>query len=313
MSDEHASASGRRSDSTHGVRLLIVDPDLGSALDADQLQPVREQAVFPSIELAPGTLTIDHLRRAAGIRDRLHGFLVISGSLTINLRMSGRTCIRLIGPRELVLIDGAQSDSIPVDWEWAVLTSARLALLDGRLHTIARHWPPLMSTILERAAQQTRNAFLQQAISQLPRAEERLLALFWSIADRQGTVRPDGVWLELSATHDTLAHMVGAQRPTVSLGLTRLAESGLLRAEGDGWLLAHDSLDAFADPQSDPSVDTRASPPEQRPESIPRSTEGPSHCATRPRSNQPCGFCVCVAGRQHPATIRTRGAHAWLS
>ena len=77
------------------------------------------------------------------------------------------------------------------------------------------------------------------------------------------------MWLELSATHDTLAHMVGAQRPTVSLGLTRLAESGLLRAEGDSWLLAHDSLDAFADPQTDPSVDTRASSPEQRAESIP--------------------------------------------
>ena len=158
MSDEHASASRRRSHSTHGVRLLIVDPDLGSALDADQLQPAREQAVFPSIKLAPGILTIDHLRRAAGVRDRLHGFLVISGSLTINLRMSGRTCTRLIGPRELILIDGVQSDSIPVEWEWAVLTPARLALLDGRLHTIARHWPPLMSTILEacRAAEPQR-------------------------------------------------------------------------------------------------------------------------------------------------------------
>ena len=94
--------------------------------------------------------------------------------------MSGRTCTRLIGPRELVLLDGVETDSIPVTWEWSVLAPARLALLDGRLRLIARRWPPLMGAILERAAQQTRNAFLQQAISQLPRVEERLLALFWS-------------------------------------------------------------------------------------------------------------------------------------
>jgi CRP-like cAMP-binding protein len=181
--------------------------------------------------------------------------------------MSGRTCTRLIGPSELLLLDGVQSDSIPVSWEWAVLAPARLALFDGRLHAIARHWPPLLSAILERAAQQTRNAFLQQPISQLPRVEERLLALFWSIADRQGIVRPDGVWLRLSATHDTLAHMVGAQRPTVSLGLTRLTEGGLLRSDGDGWLLARDSLDAFADPlqaggaNAEAAADVLASPP----------------------------------------------------
>jgi CRP-like cAMP-binding protein len=216
---------------------------------------------------------LDQLGRAAGVRDRLHGFLVISGSLTINLRMSGRTCIRLIGPRELVLLDGVETDSIPIEWAWSALAPARLALLDGRLHTIARRWPPLMGAILERAAQQTRNAVLHQAISQLPRVEERLLALFWSIADRQGIVRPDGVWLELSATHDTLAHMVGAQRPTVSLGLTRLADSGLLRAEAGGWLLARDSLDVFASPSpgSEPATARRTgrsgtrAPPDEAP------------------------------------------------
>ncbi|HTX93843.1 MAG TPA: Crp/Fnr family transcriptional regulator [Mycobacterium sp.] len=231
-----------------GIRLLVADPDLGSELAPDALERARDQVVFPGIELDPGPLEIDRLRHAAGVRAPLHGYLVIAGSLAINLQMSGRRCTRLIGSRELVLLDGIQGDSIPLNWEWSVLAPARLVLLDARLHAVARHWPPLMSAILERAAQQTRHAFLQQAISQLPRVEERLLALFWSIADRQGVVRSDGVWVELSATHDTLASMVGAQRPTVSLGLTRLAEGGLVRAENGGWLIARDSLDAFAKP-----------------------------------------------------------------
>lgn len=258
--------------SGRGIRLLVVDPDLGSVLEGEEFEQARDQVVFPGIELRAGALSIDTLRQAPGVRDRLHGYLVISGSLAINLHMSGRRCTRLIGPRELVLIDGIQTDSIPLNWEWSVLAPARLVLLDARLHVVARNWPALMSAILERAAQQTRQAFLQQAISQLPRVEERLLALFWSIADRQGIRRPDGVWLELSATHDTLASMVGAQRPTVSLGLTRLAEGGLVRAEGEGWLIAPDSLDAFAEPSSadasdpNPGDDVPAAPPAPLPQ-----------------------------------------------
>ena len=41
----------------------------------------------------------------------------------------------------------------------------------------------------------------------------------------------------LPVTHDVLAQMVGAQRPTVSPGLTRLAEQGTVCAEPDGWLI----------------------------------------------------------------------------
>jgi CRP-like cAMP-binding protein len=256
---EHRAMFDRRSpfrpamgqgDTTHGIRLLVVDAELGGSLEGEELERAREQVVLPGIDLEPGILTLEQLRQAPGVRGSLHGFLVIEGALTVNLRMSGRTCTRLVGARELLLLDGVEGDSIPIDWDWRVLAPARLALLDGRLQAIARHWPRLMGAILERAAQQTRNAFLQQAISQLPRVEERLLALFWSIADRQGVVRPDGVWLELSATHETLAHMVGAQRPTVTLGLTRLADSGLASAENGGWLISRDSLDAFARPPS---------------------------------------------------------------
>jgi CRP-like cAMP-binding protein len=234
----------------YGVRLLVAEPDFEQPLEGNALQQAREHIVLPDVELDAGALEIDQLRQADGVRGRLHGFLILDGSLGVNLQMSGRTCTRLIGPRELVLLDGIERDSIPVQWQWTVLAPARLALFDDRLHTIAQRWPPLLSAILERAAHQTRNAFLQQAISQLPRVEERLLALFWSIADRQGVTRADGTWVKLPVTHDALAHMVGAQRPTVSLGLTRLADGGMLRVEGDGWLISRDSLELFGDGES---------------------------------------------------------------
>ncbi|MFL5863035.1 MAG: helix-turn-helix domain-containing protein [Solirubrobacteraceae bacterium] len=43
--------------------------------------------------------------------------------------------------------------------------------------------------------------------------------------------------MRLPVTHELLAQMVGAQRPTVSPGLTRLAEQGTVCAEPDGWLI----------------------------------------------------------------------------
>ena len=239
----------------HGVRLLVAEPELGAELEGEQLEQARQQVVLPSITLQPGPLMINELGRVEGLRGDVHGFLVLSGSLTINLVMSERRCTRLIGPHELVLLDGLETDSIPVSWDWSALGPVRLAIFDERLLLIARRWPALMREILKRAAQQTRQACLQQAISQLPRVEERLLALFWSIADRQGTVRADGIWVELSLTHEMLAHMVGAQRPTVSLGLARLSDSGLLHSQPEGWLINPESLDAFARPPIPDDID----------------------------------------------------------
>ena len=111
-------------------------------------------------------------------------------------------------------------------------------MLDGRLEVIGRHWLRLLTAILRPGAQQTRHALLQQTINRLPRVEQRLLALLWSIADRRGVVRCEGVLLGLDVRHETLAQMIGARRPTVSLGLRRLIDEGLITAEGDGWLLA---------------------------------------------------------------------------
>ena len=228
-----------------GLRILVADPDLGGALSGAALEDAREHAVLPAVHLDPGELDVESLCRAENTREPLYGFLLVSGSVTAKLHMSGRTSLRLIGPGDLVLLADHQREAIPARLEWSVLAPARLAVLDARLHTIAERWPPLLSAIIRRAAEQTSNAFLQQAISQLPRVEERLLALFWSIADRQGVVRPDGIWLEFPATHHMLADMVGAQRPTVSLGLARLAEAGFVRSQADGWLLAPDSRNAL--------------------------------------------------------------------
>ena len=243
---------------THeGVRLLKVAPELAEDLSPGELAEAERYAILPAVRLDDGPWSparLDEAAAASGARGRVRGFLIIDGCVTMSVRLAERECVRLLTAGELVLLDGLAEDSLPVSWGWSALGGAGLAILDERLMVIGRHWPGLLAALLRRAAQQTRQTLLQQAISQLPRVEDRLLALFWVVADHNGVVRGDGILVQLSITHELLAQMVGARRPTVSLGLRHLEDTGLLRAVPGGWLINRESLDRFPDPDGVPSA-----------------------------------------------------------
>lgn len=226
------------------IGLLEADPDLGAELTAEELTEARH-IILPRAVLDPGPWCIEQLDQATGVTGEVRAFLVIAGVVTADLALADYVCTRLISTGELVLLEGSHLDSLPVRSGWSILQRAELAILDDRLLTIAVRWPKLLAAILRRAAQQIRQALLQQAISQLPRVDDRLLALFWSIADRHGVVRPDGIWIPLQITHATLAQMVGARRPTVSLGLKSLEARGVIARQDKGWTIVQSSLHEF--------------------------------------------------------------------
>jgi CRP/FNR family cyclic AMP-dependent transcriptional regulator len=80
----------------------------------------------------------------------------------------------------------------------------------------------------------------QRAIAQLPRVEDRVLVLLWTLAERWGRVGPQGVRLPLGLPHRTLATLVGARRPSVTTAVTGLTRAGLVERVDDGWLLHGD-------------------------------------------------------------------------
>jgi CRP/FNR family cyclic AMP-dependent transcriptional regulator len=227
------------------VRLLEADPELGARLEGKELDQARKYAMLPALHLDKGRWNIRQLRDARGVRGEVYGFVLTEGMITIDASFAARRAARVLAPNELILLEGWDNDTLPVQWGFTVLEPTTIAVLDARLEVIAQHWPSLMTALVIRGADQTRHALLQQAISQLPRVEDRLLALMWSLADSRGIVRGDGVHVPLSLTHETLAQMIGARRPTVSLGLKALGERGVLTPDGDGWLIARDSLDEF--------------------------------------------------------------------
>jgi CRP/FNR family cyclic AMP-dependent transcriptional regulator len=130
---------------------------------------------------------------------------------------------------------------VPFASDWEVVDRARLAVLDERFLAFAARWPMLVSAVVERTVRRSHWLGLQLAITDLRRVDQRLMLFLWHLADRWGRVGPDGVAVPLPVTHDVLAQLVCAQRPTVTSALRRLTESGQLRRRPDKtWLLAHD-------------------------------------------------------------------------
>jgi CRP/FNR family transcriptional regulator, cyclic AMP receptor protein len=174
------------------------------------------------------------------------GLLVIEGVLIRSVSVTTRTASELIGPGDLIRPWDADAEypPLPVEVGWRIVRPTRLAVLDADFARRVARWPTVTSAIAGRVASRARSLALGHAVSHLPRADSRLLILFWLLAERWGTVRPDGVHITLSLTHEVLATLIGVRRPAVTLALQRLTDGGLVSRSGSGgWLLRPDGLE----------------------------------------------------------------------
>jgi CRP/FNR family cyclic AMP-dependent transcriptional regulator len=166
---------------------------------------------------------------------------VVEGPLMREIVLAGSVAAELIGAGDLIHPgDVRASDLSPLNGRlcWTVLQSAELAVLDGIFTSRAAEWPHIFGRIALRAVWRSHGLALNLAISHQGRIEDRLLLLFWHLAQRWGRVSADGVRLDLPLTHKTLAKLVSAQRPSVTNALGELRERRLLlRREDRSWLL----------------------------------------------------------------------------
>jgi CRP/FNR family cyclic AMP-dependent transcriptional regulator len=104
---------------------------------------------------------------------------------------------------------------------------------------------------MQRVASRARHLALTQAVTHLPRTHARLLLLFWLLAERWGTVSPEGVIVRLPLTHQVLAMLVGSHRPTVTIALQKLTRAELLiRQSTHRWLLTNHAIESLHEPDS---------------------------------------------------------------
>jgi CRP-like cAMP-binding protein len=168
---------------------------------------------------------------------------VLDGVLAAGIHVGDRIAAELLGAGDVIQPwRGEDEELLACDVQWRALVPSRFALLDDAFAQRAARWPPITSALLRRAGRRTRRLNLQRAISAQPRLDVRLALLLWHLAARWGKVEPGGIRLPLPLTHQLLGRLIGAERPSVSHALARLAEAELVTGHGDEWHI-HGSLE----------------------------------------------------------------------
>jgi CRP/FNR family cyclic AMP-dependent transcriptional regulator len=213
------------------IRLLDADPDIGRYLN-DQERTDAALLTVPRLDLAPGPLDVPRLLA----KHSCFGALIVDGMLACHMRVGEQAGMRILGRGDMVSA-GAEPSMLLAEHGCRVAAPTRLAMLGRDVLVGAHRWPRLIAGLHTRSGEQVERIAVQLAICQLPRVEERLLALFWLLAESWGRVTPTGTVLPLSLTHETLGALVGARRPTVTLALGELAERGAVLRQDKAWLL----------------------------------------------------------------------------
>ena len=152
--------------------------------------------------------------------------------------IEGRYGAELIGEGDLLRpSDESVSPLLPLTTDWTVVVPTRVVALDESFEQRLAQYPELARALIARAIQRSKNLAVNMAIVHQARVDVRLHMLLWHLAARWGRVRSDGTVLRLRLTHAVLADLVAARRPTVTTALSELTRRGLVRTDGETWVL----------------------------------------------------------------------------
>ncbi len=219
-----------------GASVLEVDPDLGSDIDPAEWEAVREACQGELLHVRRGPWRA--VPEAPGL-DGSFALVIIEGLLVREVYLTRHCMVEFLGHGDVL--------QPPVVTEPPQLgTGTRLTAVSGLVLLVlgqpflsaAARWPTLLRTLHRRLEAQRESLAIQGLIAHLPTAEHRLLLTLWHLADRWGYVTPDGIVLPWALNHETLACLIGARRPTVTIAVRRLeASAGVYRRADGSWLL----------------------------------------------------------------------------
>jgi CRP-like cAMP-binding protein len=221
------------------ARLLAHDVDLGAGItDPDRLRSAMDTVVVDELTLGTGDeLDVRAFSQRAGL-----GALLLSGYLVREIKVADRVSADLAGPGDLLYpshwepSDGLFSYTV----SWAALGRTRLALLDESVCQRIAPWPEIGCALLERARRPGDRAALGRAIARSSTVEVRLLMSLWHWASSWSSVTAEGVRLDVPLSHERLARLIGASRPTITTAIGRLRKAGYLGQRRNGqWLLVN--------------------------------------------------------------------------
>lgn len=221
------------------VDLLERDAEL-----ARTLPPVMRQGHGPGSSLSAGVLKLKRGPWEPDARepsvDHL-GLLVLDGLVARRVMVPERgRSLELLGRGDLFRPWQDESASFE-RMSWTVIEPAAIAVLDQPLAVRAREVPQILEALTDRALRRSRRLAVSAAIANTVGVEERLLLSLWQLTELWGRKAPEGAVLPFRLSHQTLADLVGARRPTVTVALRNLTQRDLLRrGESGHWILVGD-------------------------------------------------------------------------
>jgi CRP/FNR family cyclic AMP-dependent transcriptional regulator len=216
--------------STHCF-LLDADDDLAEAFDLRMRLAARQVVTAAVFDAPAGECDLSPWFAAA---DNGPGLLVIEGVITVDARVGDRTASELVGSGDLLQPwVRSTEDILEHVASGGVRRPARRAGRDAGFAERARPWPQITNELLRRVGRRAADLDVLRAIASQPRLEVRLVLVLWHFARRWGRVEHSGIHLCLPLTHRLLGQVVGAERPSVSHALARLARAGLVTGGAD--------------------------------------------------------------------------------
>lgn len=227
------------------IQLLREDPDLGENMPAEARQQATELIRARVFRVPTGTWDppeIDH---------GTIGLLILDGLMVRILRLGKVSSSEMVGPSDV--IRPWETDLIPSlvpsVTSWRVLEPGQVALLDARVTALIGRYPELCAAVAGRFLRRARSLAYLMAAQHFVRVEDRLLATLWHLASMWGRVTPRGTVVPFRLTHEMLAGIIGAQRPTTTTSIRSLIEQGrIAREDGRRYVLLGEPPDWFHEP-----------------------------------------------------------------
>jgi CRP/FNR family transcriptional regulator, cyclic AMP receptor protein len=228
------------------VRLLEVDPDLGADLDPENLRVATDELIAP---VAPIDWQRTQGRWGPAQPEGHLGLLVLEGLLLREVLLLGSSSAEVLGEGDLLRpwdVDGEYTLPVAAEVSWSVLVPCTVAILNAAFLRQAARWPEVLARLTGRTVGRAKALALHDTVTNLKHVETRLLVQFSHLAERWGRVGPTGISIQVPLTHEMIAKLVGATRPSVTTALGRLAARGLLvRERTDLWHLSHEAQEAL--------------------------------------------------------------------
>lgn len=228
----YAQASPSRASGTPApVSLLDLDPDLGRGIEPQDWESARHATLATLVRINPGAWPLPTNRADAG---NIIGLIVSDGTISRETALSEHVAFELLTPGDVLLLPAPDDLAHDSTLSLTALSPARLIVLSKQFIRAAARWPSLLTNVHGRVETQRQRLAIQGLAAHLSRAEDRLLLTLWLLADRCGRVTPEGTVLPLSLSHETLARLTAARRPTITLALRALETADRIHRRPNG-------------------------------------------------------------------------------